>query len=88
MFKNIATSKPTYLFIFSDEENASQFLTIANNYSNSSSAQHPYAQDKRCSLDKRRVLVVGCGSIVFDTAMKADLEAKAEKLGGYYMPKN
>lgn len=87
---SIATSKrltkPTYLFIFHDEESASQFLAVANSYSNSSSAKHPYDRNKRCSVDKLRVLVIGCGSLIFDNAMMVALEAKAEELGGYYMP--
>ena len=88
MSKKIATSKkPTYLFIFHDEESASQFLAVANSYSNSSSALHPYDGKKGCSLDKLRVLVIGCGSFIFDNAMRSSLEAKAAELGGYHLPK-
>lgn len=88
MSKLAQFKKPTYLFIFPNERSASKFLGVASRYSNLSSAVHPYDGKERCSLDKRRVLVIGCGSFVFDSVMRADLEAKAVKLGGYYMPKS
>lgn len=88
MSKLAPSKKPTYLFVFHDEGSASQFLTVASSYSNSSSAIHPYDGKERCSLDKLRVLVIGCGSFVFDSAMKAELEKVATELGGYYMPKS
>ena len=77
--------KPTFAFQFPSQEAAETFLHYANEHSGSTLAQHPVSNS---IADKKRVLVRGTGSNVYDYNMRCDLVEKARSLGGDVVPKH
>ena len=71
--------KPTFLYSFSTEGEAAEFLNLANKQFTASFAQHPLVNNKPNLL---RVLVTGSGSITHDIALKDYLDARASELNG------
>lgn len=81
-----ASKKPSFLFIFSDDQDARQFYDFASSQEHATLVQHPIDAKMRASRDCRQVLVTGVGSLFFDITLHELLLAKAEELGGHYLP--
>ena len=77
--------KPTFAFLFPSVEAAEDFLKYASAHMKSSLAQHPV---NNSVVDKKRVLVSGTGSNVYDWQMRCELVEYARSLGGDVLPKH
>ena len=76
--------RPTFVFQFSSEKDASSFREYAFSHSQTTLAQHPV---RNSVPDKSRVLVRGIGSTVYDIYLEKELEAKAHSMGGVLINK-